>query len=282
MKNPIANLASGVLPKHIPDLYDKWEAESQRFFQEYAEDPAGGDIVITDLSKSKAQSGIRTICVYFESKTGKEFSGKKMLYKTFLPGSRFHPSRMEESQPGAVLHPETQAQVFLEQKEIEDLRMRCERLRTNLMEVRFEQIQAKNRAEQADDRAGKLLDLANKLEAANKDIQKALDARRIGKPCLHDKYEGYVARRLDEHLVAIEFETSDGRVVEQVHHRDQFVDGKLPQEGDRMEAHVLAWFHPPEPADVSQYLTPEEVEHGFPGFQKAIEQRRKEEQAEQT
>ncbi|KKL54885.1 hypothetical protein LCGC14_2260920, partial [marine sediment metagenome] len=41
-------------------------------------------------------------------------------------------------------------------------------------------------------------------------------------------------------------------------------------------------FRSPEPADASKYLTPEELEHGFPEFQKAIDRRRKEEQADQT
>lgn len=167
-------------------------------------------------------------------------------------------------------------------QEVEDLLVERERLKAQLRQHRLESAEAKRRAEQADERAGELLNLASRLEAANSDMQQALEARQTGKLCLHDKNEGYVSRRLDNDQVAIEFETSDGRVVEQVHHRDQFIDGKLPQEGDRMEAHVLAWFHPPEPADASQYLTPEELKHGFPGFQKAIERRRREEQEDQS
>lgn len=98
-------------------------------------------------------------------------------------------------------------------------------------------------------------------------------ARRVNQLCLHDRSTGFVLRRLDEESVAVELEMSDGRIVEQLYLRNQFVDGKLPEEGDRLEMHVLAWILPRESADASKYLTKEELEHGFPGFQKAIEEK---------
>ncbi len=98
-----------------------------------------------------------------------------------------------------------------------------------------------------------------------------------GESCLHA--QAYVSRRLGKNEVAIEFElhappACDGKIVEQVYHRDLFIDGKLPQEGDRGEVYIFMCFHPPEPADALKYLAPEEIEARFPGFQKKLDDRR--------
>lgn len=161
-----------------------------------------------------------------------------------------------------------------------DLLLECERLRTQLIasERRLVDSQhlvteVRRHCDHVEERFDRLLSVVHQTTVANKSLQRALCEMTAGRLCMHEQNLGVVTREIDDDSVGVEFETSTGPL-EQVYLRNQFINRKLPREGDLIEAHVFAWKLPHERGDVTQYLTPEEIEHGFPAFRKAISRKK--------
>ncbi len=170
-----------------------------------------------------------------------------------------------------VAHEETVSSIFAQQ-----------RRESAEVHHQMELANAKRRAEAAERRADELLQQNDKLFAFVRDLstakdalQEAIVARDSGRLCLHAVNQGFVLRRLDDDA-AIEFRNAAGESIEQVYSSEQFIGGTLPDTGDEIEAHVFAWRRRPKPKDIREFLTAEEIQHGFRGFREAIEQRNRE------
>lgn len=88
---------------------------------------------------------------------------------------------------------------------------------------------------------------------------------------------GYVVKKWED-AVAVELVVR-GQEVEEIWKADRFVDGILPEEGDVVALEMDAKFFPHTPVNIEEYLTPEELKNGFPGFNKAIAARKAADQA---
>jgi hypothetical protein len=89
-------------------------------------------------------------------------------------------------------------------------------------------------------------------------LQQALIQRDAGRLAMHEPNGGVVTRVVDGQ-VTVQYDTPDGPL-EQVYDWSQFVGGNLPQEGDRIEAHVFAWCRPHSPQGIDRFLTPQEID----------------------
>ncbi len=82
-----------------------------------------------------------------------------------------------------------------------------------------------------------LLEVVCDMAKANKDLQAALIAQSQGRICLREVHRGTVSEVVGAQA-EVTYETPDGPL-KQVYERKQFVRGKLPEEGDAVEAHVI-------------------------------------------
>lgn len=89
-------------------------------------------------------------------------------------------------------------------------------------------------------------------------LRRTLVQRPEARLCMHEKNEGRVVHVGDDG-VEVEYETPGGPLT-QVYHREQFLGGKLPEEGHHFEAQVFAWSWPHVPQGIEHLLTPEQID----------------------
>lgn len=101
----------------------------------------------------------------------------------------------------------------------------------------------------------------------NMSLQQGLLRRAEGRLCMHETNEGIVTRVLDDELV-VQYDTAEGPL-EQLYSSEQFVAGKAPKEGERIEVHVFAWARPHTPQGIDHLLTPEEQRDVYDAAERA-------------
>jgi hypothetical protein len=158
---------------------------------------------------------------------------------------------------------------------IDQLQVERERLKSQLIALHRQVIEVQARLEEADRQVRRLerqndgqLDCIADALKANAALQGALLARQSGTLCIHEYHKGVVTRALDDGVL-VEFETSEG-IVEHFYEQAQFVRGRMPEEGDEVEAHAFVWRQPRSSVPIEEILSPEEIEAGFEGFAKGI------------
>ena len=118
-----------------------------------------------------------------------------------------------------------------------ELTLHVERLRSELVAAKRSELIARRDAERLEGQNDAQLSCIGELAKTNRAAQEALIAAKEGRICLHETHFGVVAEREGDE-VAVVYERPDGEV-EQIYDRTQFVDGKLPEVGDNLEAHVI-------------------------------------------
>ena len=190
--------------------------------------------------------------------------------------------------PEEVLFPEFRATITPHvphgeqrlREQVERASSERERYKTQLIFLHRQLLELQTRLEEAQRQVARLekqndgqLDCISGLVDANVSLQQALIEQERGRLCMHEASEGIVTRRLDDGVV-VEFDTPEGAREELFEDR-QFLRGRTPDEGDHVEAHVFVWQRPHTPAGVERYLTAEEIQRGFPGFQTGVERAKK-------
>jgi hypothetical protein len=160
-------------------------------------------------------------------------------------------------------------------REKDDLLVERERLKSQLISVRRELLELRQHEAQTARELDRLrhqndgqLDCVHDLTRANAALQQALIQRIEGRLCMHEHNEGVVLEITDAE-VAVQFKTRDGEL-EQVFHKSQFIGGHLPDEGDRLEAHVFTWRRSHKPRGIERFLTKEEMEDVERAFKKGV------------
>ncbi len=99
-------------------------------------------------------------------------------------------------------------------------------------------------------------DLIRRLHTEILELSDALHVS--GRMCMHEQNQGVVTRVIDDDVI-VTFETAEGPL-EQIYHRSQFLNDLPPEEGSRIEAHVLIWAKPHTPTGIDRFATPKDIE----------------------
>jgi len=140
------------------------------------------------------------------------------------------------SAPAASVYYRSSAAGFIDEAQHKVV-LENERLKTQLISERRAVLTAHQRHAQLTSQHEVVLEGICELAKANKALQAALIAQAAGRICFHETHSGSVTEILGDQ-VAVTYETPDGPL-KQVYDRTQFMHGKLPEEGDVVEAHVM-------------------------------------------
>ncbi len=115
--------------------------------------------------------------------------------------------------------------------------LEAERLKTQLISERRAVLLARQQNAELAARNESPIEALCDLAKANKDLQAALIAQNEDRVCLREVHRGTVTEILGEQ-VEVFYETAEGRL-KQVYSRDQFAHGRVPDEGDNVQALVI-------------------------------------------
>jgi len=119
--------------------------------------------------------------------------------------------------------------------------------RRALLAARQRQVELAARNAELTSRNAKLTDAVCDLASTNKALHAALIARHQGRVRIHETHRGVVSEVCGDQ-VEVTYETAEGPL-KQIYHRDQFAQGKLPTEGEAIEAHVMVAASEPKAAN---------------------------------
>ncbi|HZZ44694.1 MAG TPA: hypothetical protein VFE58_17290 [Tepidisphaeraceae bacterium] len=163
---------------------------------------------------------------------------------------------------------------------VDELLVERERLKTQLISMHRQLLELQARVEESNRQVARLekqndgqLSCIGEIIKANNVLQKAVLEQHEQSLCMHNITHGVVTKRLEDG-VAVEFEAV-GEYFEQVYNDSQFMRGKTPSEGDRIEAHVFMWHRQHKQMGIDAYLTSDEIQNGFSGYTEGIDHARK-------
>lgn len=132
----------------------------------------------------------------------------------------------------AAAYPGSSALVFEEQHKV---LLENERLKSQLISEQRALLLSRQSEVQLQTQNEKLLDGVCELTKVNKALQTVLVSEKQGKICFHEQHVGVVTEIVGDQVEV----TYEPNGIVQIYHRSQFVHGKLPAEGSRIEAHVI-------------------------------------------
>lgn len=143
------------------------------------------------------------------------------------------------SEVHGVSHEERRTKDLERVKEERDrLFIENEVLKSRVSEERRNAARGQREYDQLKGTLDKMLDQLNERARANDTLQGIVLARDAGHLCMQESYRGAVKHVHGDKVVVV-FETEDDPL-EQIYDRSQFMDGKVPQPGDRVEVFVHA------------------------------------------
>jgi hypothetical protein len=145
-------------------------------------------------------------------------------------------------------------------RQANQLTVESEGLKTQVISLQRELNTTRRNEEYLQAQNEKQLEYIGELVKALCDVQGALIASNAGRLCMHVTHSGVVTEMVGDE-VAVVFQTEDGEL-EQVYHRSQFVNQRLPESGDKLEAHVLV----SRSAETSPAVKPQDGENEFSAF----------------
>ena len=115
-----------------------------------------------------------------------------------------------------------------------------ERLKSQLMAQRRDLLASQKKQDDLIAQNDKLVNAICDLAKINKTLHEVVLARQQARVCLHETHQGVVSDVAGTQL-EVTYETSEG-VLKQIYDESQFMQGRLPEEGDAIEAHVIVIF----------------------------------------
>ncbi len=92
---------------------------------------------------------------------------------------------------------------------------------------------------------------------ALRDSSKNDDTMRL---CLVERLQGIADPVIDDRIV-VRFGAASDQIPDQVYSKDQFIEGTVPNQWDRITAFAIGFVEPPMRQSISDLLTTEELEH---------------------